>query len=440
VIERRAHLDPHASESAHGTGAAIEFQAIHENAESESGRLSAHKAIGSTSEGGSLARKRFQRGTVFLRGKNPVWIGRYREDVIGMSGSPVRVLKSVVLGTKSELPTKRLAERRMELTLARINSPAYRPGRVATLEEFAERWKTEILSKRKPSTIHAANSHLKIQILPALGKLRLSEIGVENQQAFVTRLSGTVSRKMLLNVLGTLSSILKTAQNWNYSCEGLSFNKLVLPERSIQEKPACFTPEQATAIISRATGQYRVMFAIAATTGLRAGEILGLSAEDFDFQNNLFCVRQSVWRGKLQTLKTIRSQAILPLPEALAKIVKEHVESLPATSPRWLFLNNRKHFFIAENVVRQALVPILDLLKIPRCGFHAFRHLHTSLLLSSGAALPVAQAQLRHSDPRVTLGIYGHVIGNAHREAVDKVASILFPNVPNSKPQTEMIQ
>lgn len=173
------------------------------------------------------------------------------------------------------------------------------------------------------------------------------------------------------------------------------------------------------------------MFAIAAMTGLRVGELLALKVDDFDFQNRLLYVRRSVWRGKLQTPKTVNSQAVLPLPDALAGIVKEHVETL---STDWLFLNARRHFFIGENVVRQALVPILDRLKIRHCGFHAFRHLHTSLLLSSGAAPQVAQKQLRHSDARITLGIYGHIIGDAHREAVDKVASILFPAVPNLKP------
>ncbi len=52
----------------------------------------------------------------------------------------------------------------------------------------------------------------------------------------------------------------------------------------------------------------------------------------------------------------------------------------------------------------------------------------------------MAQKQLRHSDARITLGIYGHVIGDSHREAVNKVASILFPTVPNLKPATEIIQ
>ncbi len=384
-----------------------------------------------------MARRRYQNGCLFLRGKNPVWVGRYREDEIGPDGHPVRVLKSIVLGTKRELPTKRLAERRMESELSRVNSPAYRPGRVATLEEFAERWRREVLSKRKSSTIHAAESHLKNQILPVLGKMKLSDIGVENQQSFVTRLSGTVARKTLLNVLGTVSSMLTTAQNWGYICEGLKFGKLALPERSVQEEARTFTLDQARSIITEAKGQYRVMFAIAAMTGLRAGEILALQTGDFDLERNLLTVRRSVWRGKIQTPKTINSLAVLPVPDALAGIVRDHISAL---KNQWLFLNSRGHLFIAENVVRQALAPILDKLRIPQCGFHAFRHLHTSLLLSSGAAPQVAQKQLRHSDARITLGIYGHIVGDSHREAVNKVASILFPIVPNLKPATEIIQ
>jgi hypothetical protein len=94
-------------------------------------------------------------------------------------------------------------KRRLEALLAPINSLTYRPGRVATVAEFAERWKQEVLSKRKASTIHAAKSHLRNQILTMLGKTRLNELGVETQQIFVNRFSGTVSRKMLLNVLGT---------------------------------------------------------------------------------------------------------------------------------------------------------------------------------------------------------------------------------------------
>ena len=43
----------------------------------------------------------------------------------------------------------------------------------------------------------------------------------------------------------------------------------------------------------------------------------------------------------------------------------------------------------------------------------------TSALLADGATPAVVQKQLRHSDPRITLGVYGHVIGNQQRDAVE---------------------
>ena len=73
---------------------------------------------------------------------------------------------------------------------------------------------------------------------------------------------------------------------------------------------------------------------------------------------------------------------------------------------------------------------MLDKLKIERCGLHAFRHTHSSLLLETGASPTVAQAQLRHSDPRITLGIYGHIIGDSQRNAVDRVARLFGPKWP----------
>lgn len=164
-----------------------------------------------------------------------------------------------------------MAERRLEVLLAPINSLTYRPGRVATVAEFAERWKQEVLSKRKASTIHAAESHLRNQILPLLGNVRLNDLGMEAQQIFANRLSGTVSRKMLLNVLGTLSSMLNTAQNWGYVCEGISFNKLVFPEKAISRPSIFFTADQVRAILAEAQGRHRVMLAIATMTGLRIG-------------------------------------------------------------------------------------------------------------------------------------------------------------------------
>jgi integrase len=79
-------------------------------------------------------------------------------------------------------------------------------------------------------------------------------------------------------------------------------------------------------------------------------------------------------------------------------------------------------------------------LKIPRCGLHAFRHFHSTMLLELGAAPQVAQAQMRHSDPRITLEVYSHVVPDSQRKAVEKVAEILDLIGPNSEDAREWIQ
>lgn len=50
---------------------------------------------------------------------------------------------------------------------------------------------------------------------------------------------------------------------------------------------------------------------------------------------------------------------------------------------------------------------------------HSMRHGATSALLADGATPAVVQKQLRHSDAHITLGIYGHVVGNQQRDAVE---------------------
>lgn len=370
-----------------------------------------------------MARKRYQRGHVYLDGQN--WKGRYREDVITGAGVR-RIRREIILGSKRELPTKHLAERRMEVALARINGLDYRPGRVATFEEFLERWKTEILTKQKPSSARAVRSHLCCYILPQLGKLRLEHFGVENQQTFIGRIAERgVSRKTVLNVLGTLTSILSTARNWGYNCQQIDLEKLKLPPRGARYEAPHFTVEQLRKILSIAEEPWRTLYYILSLDGLRAGEALGLQWGDIDLDRKLLHVRRSVWCGKIQTTKSETSETVLPIPTALVTILKEYRAQWQPNPQGFLFVTRNGRPPSSNKVVEYHLWSILDALGIPRCGLHAFRHTHTALLLDSGATPKVAQRQLRHSDARTTLEIYGHVVGDADREAVEKVASIV---------------
>ena len=57
-----------------------------------------------------------------------------------------------------------------------------------------------------------------------------------------------------------------------------------------------------------------------------------------------------------------------------------------------------------------------------------------------GAPVSVAQAQLRHEDPSVTLGTYSHVLGDSQREYAEKVAELLDYSGLQKHGATQLIQ
>jgi len=193
-------------------------------------------------------------------------------------------------------------------------------------------------------------------------------------------------------------------------------------------------------IIAAAPESYKTMFTILAMTGMRAGEMLGLQWTDIDFTRGLLHIRRSAWYGQIQSTKNRTSTAPLPLPEPLAVALRRYQKEWQSNPNAFLFVTRNNRPPSSNKVVEYGLWSVLDALKIPRCGLHAFRHTHTSLLLDSGATPKVVQEQLRHADPRVTLGVYGHVLGDARREAVEKVASIVLQNVPKSVEEGKYIQ
>jgi integrase len=288
--------------------------------------------------------------------------------------------------------------------------------------------------------VKASQSHLRTYIRPWLEGVRLEDFNCQAQQNFVTRLSHKVSRKTVLNVLCTLSSMLKKAKKWNYCCHLIGLRDLALPTDGLKKTPRFFNGEEARKIIMLAEEPYRTMFAIAAMTGLRVGEVVGLQKADLDLDRRVIHVQRSAWYGRVQTVKSKASAAPVVMAGALATLLEEYLATWKENPAGFLFLNRNGRPYAANKVVEYGLWPVLDKLKLPRAGMHAFRHCHASLLMDVGANPTVTKDQMRHSDARVTLGIYGHVIGDAQRNAVDKVGEILRPSAPKSERAGEYIQ
>ena len=108
------------------------------------------------------------------------------------------------------------------------------------------------------------------------------------------------------------------------------------------------------------------------------------------------------------------------LEEALRKhLASKHYRKNPLGV---LFANRRLRPYSDSKLRAKNLRPLLKFLGMKQVGFHAIRYGVASELINSGAPITVERDHRRHSDVRVTLGIYGHVIGDAQRKAVEKLA------------------
>jgi hypothetical protein len=87
--------------------------------------------------GASLARRRYQHGTLIL--KNGEWIGRWRIDEI-RDGQITRRRVYELLGTMEQLATRSLAKRALQQRIALVNDVGYRAKTVARFRDFAKRW------------------------------------------------------------------------------------------------------------------------------------------------------------------------------------------------------------------------------------------------------------------------------------------------------------
>lgn len=380
-------------------------------------------------QGDSMARYRYQAGSLSLRGKRrKVWLLRFREDVIENS-QVRRIRRSVVLGTLTDFPTRKLALREAEIRLSQINRADYRPKPVATLENFAASWERKILPNWKGSSAINARSHLRRYLVPFFGKSQLRDVGPELIQQFIS--SCPAGGKTVRNVVMTLRSLWTTAKAWGYVSHN-AFDGLVLPEIARRER-FFFSLEEIQKILRAAEGPYRTFYWLVAETGLRAGELCGLRVDDLDVENGLVRVRQSVWRGKSQapkSKKAVREAAISP---DLAAHLAAYVRTWRPNERRLLFATRNGTPWLADLVLKRHFRPLLKRLGIavPKGdGLHAFRHAVATEMDRRGVPLAVRTRRLGHSDARLTLDTYTHAVSEDERRFVAELGRILDPIGP----------
>jgi integrase len=362
-----------------------------------------------------------QSGTVVRKGQ--MWHGRYYVDV---PGQEKRRHVSVPLGSIKEMK-KAQAKRKLRAMLQEmgLNEDSHLERTDANAKTFgteAAWWRENKLSIFKPSCQETMGSHLDKYLLPRFGSLPLSAIDERRVQEFIadlTRvehtwpngLSRKLSPKTIANIIGVLKLIVGESvwREW----------KVSLPEVPLKEQ-RCFSPDEMRQIIDAAVGQWKVMFATLASTGLRCGEAFGLHVEDLDLAAARIYVRRSVWNGKEVSVKTKRGYRAVNIEPALVAMLAAHLGDRKGGR---VFQTHNGTPFCKSNV-RRKLNQILRKLDLAPAGLHAFRHGRVSVLQENGVPGDLVKEWVGHSNLRTT-SRYTHFRDDFRQQVACDVA--LFP-------------
>lgn len=175
---------------------------------------------------------------------------------------------------------------------------------------------------------------------------------------------------------------------------------------------------------------------IAASTGLRRGEVLALRWQDVDLRRGTLEVTQATellhGRVSIKAPKTERSARTIKIPAALVIELERHRKDQLERRLK-LGLGGRPELVITTplgEMVRPGTLQAAFATQVAEAGlkpitFHGLRHTHITLLLKSGVPVHVVSARAGHASPSITLDIYCHLLGGEDNDAARQAEAIL---------------
>ena len=368
-------------------------------------------------KGKSMSRRSGQKGQIVRKGA--MWHIRFYVDV---PGQEKRQRKSLPIGPAvgREKLTKPEAIRKGAEIIAEmgVNTDehlirAITPTPIVTFGQRVEwcRKYHPTWTDSRPHTIRTMESALARHILPRFGSFPLDNITETAVQEFAADLKQAtferrrknrtlikrykLSRKSILEIIDLVKRIVgkKVWATWEWK----------LPKASRRQQ-RYFTQPEIQKIINAARGQYRVLFALLAGTGMRISEAAGLHVDDLDLTNYVIRVRRGVVEGIEQPTKTPSGERTIDIAPELAVLLQEY---LSGRSSGCVFQARNGAPIHGGNIRKRVLHPLLEKLGIPRGGFHAYRHARVTILRKNGTPPELQTQWIGHSSLRTTDG-YDH--------------------------------
>ncbi len=275
----------------------------------------------------------------------------------------------------------------------------------------------------RPSTLANYESHYRKHLEPAFGPQRLDRITRQQVLAFLNTLRDKgLAPATVRGIYNQLRTILRSAVHDRVLTASPCY-KINLPKPP-PKKLAFLTLEQVDRLLSSATARDYAVLATAVGTGLRQGELLGLTADAVDLDRGELTVERQMMtpptagRPHLtSSLKTPAAHRVVPLPTFVIDALRRHLARYGTGEDGLLFPNPQGSGWRRGSFNDSVWKPALRRAGLPSgFGMHACRHTYASLLIADTPNALVVMARLGHASITETMDTYGHLFPQSHAE------------------------
>lgn len=342
---------------------------------------------------------------------------------LGFDAQGRRIRRSVYADTKQEALAA-LTE------LRALPKPTMAASSRLMLTEFVPQWTAAMVAAGTPreNTRAYYESHIRTHILPTqLGGMMLAKIQPHHIESVLAGIRAPRSR---VGAYEAMTSIYRLAMRRGLLREN-PMHEIPKP-KSPRPKVRIWLPDEARRVLGAARGtRFFGVYALGLGTGLRRGEIFALRPRDIDLERKSVRVERQLIEveGKLwfDQPKTERSARTVQLPDFVVDALHDAIRETPDPDAL-LFSDSEGGPMRRSNFDRRVHRPMMARAGVPYRRLHEMRHSQVSMLLDAGESLKLISTRLGHSDERITLQTYGHLLPQADERAAKKIDAMLSPN------------
>jgi len=321
------------------------------------------------------------------------------------------------------------------------------PIKVTFGDYLLERWLSTVEHQLRPSTWDSYHRMIRLHVVPTLGAIPLQQLTAEHFDRLYARLlnsgrlrDGTgLSPKTVRYLHNTLRKALHDAERKQLVTRNVA--QAADPPKVRQggnREMKTWTAEQLRDFLLATEGhRMYVAFVLAATTGMRRGEVLGVRWQDVDLVARRLAVRQTVltlnYAVSFGTPKTARGRRLIALDGSTVAVLQAHRRRqleeravAEAYHDHDLVLARPDGEPVHPDYFSQCFDRTVARLGMPRIRLHDLRHTHATLGLAAGLQPKVISDRLGHATVAFTQDIYVHAIPRLEEEAAEKVGDLIW--------------